>query len=133
MQYETGKKCVELKIGIHSEEYKKSNKPKEIGRITGKKTGKQNFENKVGMFNPEYRSSQKFIEDNNKRLKRTKEVCSKPIILIDPNGEKYRFYSMGEAERKLGIKNQTVSRLAKRGIPATKGKWKGWNVIYQES
>lgn len=132
MQHNTGKKCVELKIGIHSEEYKNSNKPKEISINNGKKTGKQNFENKVGIFNPKYKSSQKFIEDQKRRLERSKEVCSKSIIIVDPKGNEFLFYSMNEAERKLGMKNQTISRTAKRGTPITKGKWEGWVVLYKE-
>jgi group I intron endonuclease len=130
MLHETGKKCFENEIGIHSKEYKKSDKPKMVGRMVGLVIGKQNYENKIGIFSPEYRNSQKFIDDNKKRIERSKEVCSKSIIIISPNGDKFIFYSMQEAERKLGIKNQTVSRLAKRGTPATKGKWKGWRVMY---
>lgn len=133
MQMDTGKKCAELKIGIHSEEYKKSNRSKEVSSNNGKITGKRNFLNKKGIFDPNYKNSQKFIEDTKKRLERTKEVCSKSIIIIEPNGKEYTFYSMNDAERKLGIKNQTISRTAKRGTAITKGKWKGWKVIYQES
>lgn len=131
MQVESGKRAAERGIGIHSEEFKRT-KRKEISSKIGKTTGRKNFLEKKGIFNPNYRNSKKFIEDKKRRLKNSIETCSMPIILIGPNGEEYFFYSMTEAERRLGIPNQTVSRLARRGNAATKGVWKGWKVKHQE-
>jgi group I intron endonuclease len=131
MQVKCGKKAAEMGIGIHSEEFRRT-KLKEIGRKTGKKNGRKMFQEKKGIFDPNYRNSEKFMEDEKRRLKNTIETCSMSIILIDPNGDEYLFYSMRAAERRLGIPNQTVSKLAKRGNAATKGVWKGWKAVYQE-
>ena len=56
---------------------------------------------------------------------------SKAIIAIEPDGIKRHFESISEAARDLKIDWGTLYYLLKNGNVATKGKFKGWQFIYE--
>ena len=58
--------------------------------------------------------------------------CSKAIIAIAPDGTELHFGGICEAARELGINQSSLcSRYLKTGNVPKKGKFKGWQFIYE--
>ena len=58
--------------------------------------------------------------------------CSKAIIAIKPDGTKLNFGSAGEAARELGTQQSNLSnRYLNTGYVPTRGKFKGWQFLFE--
>ena len=83
---------------------------------------------------PNKAQSEKMSGEKNPMYGRTGALspCSKAIIAIKPDGTELHFGSGGEAARKLEINQGNLcNRYLKTGYVTTRGKWKGWQFLFE--
>ena len=56
---------------------------------------------------------------------------SKIVVAIDPNGEKYVYYSISSLREAMNIKPPTINRALKSGNALTRGPYTGWSFKYK--
>ena len=132
---------------IHSEETKKKISVASTGKTLTEETKKKMSESKTGV--PRTEKTKKKISEahiNKTHTEETKKKISealsgrflgalnpgsKAIIAIKPDVTELHFGGRNQAARGLGINPGTLSGYLKTGYVPTKGKFKGWQFVYE--
>jgi hypothetical protein len=114
-----GYQTLENKTGIHCPELRSSEGYKDALKRGGLIRGNLHAEMLTGVCNPEVRA---------RGIARSREVLSKPLVIISPLGQEMLFQSKQEAKRILGIAPSTLAGAIKKKAPLEKGPWKGYSA-----
>ena len=120
----------------HTEAQKKANSERNSGEKHPQygKTGEKNHMFGVALTEETRRKMSEAISGEKNRYYGkfgAAHNCSKAIIAIEPDGTQRHYGGVREATRDLRIPHSSLCRYLKLGKQQKKGKWKGWQFIYE--